>query len=368
MKIPNLNTILVSSIIAISIIMIVATVPIVHAASYSIYASPSNLVLSPGKTALVSIYASPGVNVSGARLTIIVYDSSIATITKVTPELPNAFIACKRMILGKELVVRCALASATPCKGETCKIITMTVKGVNAGTTRIVINGTVGLYNGTVYVVPPVTISVTVKSPIISPPPTSPQGKCRVVLIAEHNVTYINARDIISAVLLNCPQAAGVTLKLTYNGTLINVVNVIPGDFVKIVGGMFKNVVTHNEIVIAAAGARACDKSRTVIAKIIFEAKKPGMLTMYGQAQIAYSNGNVTYVKVTPIVVRIRKYLECDLNMNGRLDIGDVVLLLKAILGKIKPKVPCDLNHNGRIDIGDAYLLLMKIMKQLLGT
>ncbi len=368
MKISSLDVTLLSSIIALSVIAIVITIPIVNASSYSIYASPSKLTLSPGETATVSIYAVPGVNVSGATLTIIVYDSSIATITKVTPELPNAFIECRKVEIGQKLVMKCALATATPCKGESCKIITLTVKGLASGSTSIVVNGTVGLYSGAVYVVSPITIPVTVKSPVTPPPPVSPQSKCRVVLIPENNVTYINARDVISAVLLNCPQAAGVTLKIVYSGPLVDIVNVIPGDFVKIVGGMFKYVVKNNEIAIAAAGAKACGKTRTTVAKIVIEAKKPGTLTLYGEAQIAYSNGNITYVKIVPITVKVRKYLECDLNMNGKLDIGDVVLLLKAILGKIKPKVPCDLNHNGRIDIGDAYLLLMKIMRQLLGT
>ncbi|NPB00044.1 MAG: hypothetical protein GXO10_01580, partial [Crenarchaeota archaeon] len=46
----------------------------------------------------------------------------------------------------------------------------------------------------------------------------------------------------------------------------------------------------------------------------------------------------------------------------GRLDIGDVVLLLRILVGEFHSNVPCDLNHNGRLDIGDAVLLLKKLV------
>jgi len=61
--------------------------------------------------------------------------------------------------------------------------------------------------------------------------------------------------------------------------------------------------------------------------------------------------------------VRFSGKLECDFNGDGRLDVGDVVLLLRILIGAYHSNVPCDLNHNGRLDIGDAVLLLKKILQ-----
>ncbi|NPB00069.1 MAG: hypothetical protein GXO10_01720 [Crenarchaeota archaeon] len=62
------------------------------------------------------------------------------------------------------------------------------------------------------------------------------------------------------------------------------------------------------------------------------------------------------------VLLNKSKVLECDFNCNGRLDVGDVVLLLRILVGEFHSNVPCDLNHNGRLDIGDAVLLLKKLV------
>ncbi len=60
--------------------------------------------------------------------------------------------------------------------------------------------------------------------------------------------------------------------------------------------------------------------------------------------------------------ISINNILQCDFNHNGRLDVGDVVLLLRILVGTYRSNVPCDLNHNGKLDIGDAILLLKKLV------
>ncbi len=66
-------------------------------------------------------------------------------------------------------------------------------------------------------------------------------------------------------------------------------------------------------------------------------------------------------IVVTAYRVKLTQSMVCDLDHNGMLDIGDVILLLKALVGAYHGNVLCDLNHNGRLDIGDVILLLEMI-------
>jgi len=60
--------------------------------------------------------------------------------------------------------------------------------------------------------------------------------------------------------------------------------------------------------------------------------------------------------------VEVANVLKGDLNRNGVLDVGDVVLLLK-IVAEGKYDYAADINNDGKVDIGDVVLLLKQIAK-----
>ena len=85
-------------------------------------------------------------------------------------------------------------------------------------------------------------------------------------------------------------------------------------------------------------------------------------ITRQALEQLAKIAKNIVHI-VKPVPYHyIKHVLECDFNLDGRLDVGDVVLLLRILVGTYHSNIPCDLNHNGRLDIGDAILLLEKLV------
>ncbi len=186
------------------------------------------------------------------------------------------------------------------------------------------------------------------------------------------NGTVIGYSYPIQVSLENCPYAAGLLLELQYNNSYINVTEVIPGSFVNYVSvsGVFRalcNTTFNNTLGLIStlvAGVRACNLENVPLLTIMARGIKGGNFTMtVKKAIIALQNGTVitaTSVKGGKIEVKI--YPECDFNLNGRLDIGDVELCLKYVEFHIKPKIYCDLNNNGVLDIADCALLLHEVL------
>ncbi len=168
--------------------------------------------------------------------------------------------------------------------------------------------------------------------------------------------------------LVNCPIAASLDLELRFNPHIINVINITPGPFKEAINDVFVTNINNTEgiLAIAIAGTSPCNEYRILVANVTIKGIHIGETKFTPiKAVVSDIEGRLHKVAVTGGIVRVVKLIECDFNHNGKLDVGDVVLLLKILLGTYHSNVPCDLNHNGRLDIGDAVLLLKKILKTL---
>jgi len=185
---------------------------------------------------------------------------------------------------------------------------------------------------------------------------------CRIEL---SNVTLtVNGTATVDVWLVNCSDAAGVKIKLSYNPTMIRIVGVKAGTFKKLVNGLFEYKINNKTgtLSIAAAGPRPCNSKKVLIAQIKIEGLQPGITYLKPvEATVSNAEGKLLLAKVTGGHIKILK-VQCDFNHNNRLDVGDVVLLLRILVGEFHSNVPCDLNHNGKLDIGDAVLLLKKLV------
>ncbi|NPA70214.1 MAG: hypothetical protein GXO26_05335 [Crenarchaeota archaeon] len=174
--------------------------------------------------------------------------------------------------------------------------------------------------------------------------------------------TYVGSTFNIGVKILNSSLTLQeVDLEVTYNTTMLKLVNVSPGAC----GGSVSYSESGSTLYIEITGMPlTCIKGRSLV-EIFFKAVKAGIskINVTGTAKLA--SGAIATIAPAEGLVKVSKYLECDFNHNGRLDIGDVVIALEVLLGKRHSNVPCDLNHNGRLDIGDIVLLLMKILRYL---
>ncbi|NPA23992.1 MAG: hypothetical protein GXO23_06845 [Crenarchaeota archaeon] len=161
--------------------------------------------------------------------------------------------------------------------------------------------------------------------------------------------------------LYNCPWVKSINITLSLNGVPVKVKNVTAGPGVRCMNGSLSSVIKNNVIEIEVKGRKSCGNFTTVIAYVYVNASKTGTLTVKYAGSLMDAEGRIFKTKVQTSNITVKKVLECDFNLNGRLDVGDVVLLLRILVGKYHSIIPCDLNHNGRLDIGDAVLLLRKL-------
>ncbi len=188
-------------------------------------------------------------------------------------------------------------------------------------------------------------------------------GRRRICIIYIPNITMMyHETKMINIYLLNCTFASGIALKLHYNSTILKIVKIIPGMFVTLTSGIPEKAIKDDLISVVIAGTVPCNMQNITIVVLKVYAKNYGSFTFSGEGTVSDINGNIYPAVIEGGHITVLKYLECDFNHNGMLDIGDVVLLLKVVLGLIKSPVPCDLNHNGMIDIGDVVLLLKKVL------
>ncbi len=192
-----------------------------------------------------------------------------------------------------------------------------------------------------------------------------PTARC-VVHIEDVTVPVNNVAEV-KIWLINCSLAASINIKLKYDKAIINVVDIAPGKFKDLVGGIFgKNIDNIGGIIaLSIAGTRACSRDKVLVATMKIRGVKEGV-TRFEKVEATVSDvqGNILDVVVTGGLVKVSKFIECDLNKNGRLDIGDAVLCLRATIGEYMLDVPCDLNRNGRhCDIGDCVLILRKLVE-----
>ncbi len=120
------------------------------------------------------------------------------------------------------------------------------------------------------------------------------------------------------------------------------------------------------EIKFSVASTKACDRDNCTLAKIELVAVSEGdTYVRVESAEISDVSGNVC--QASELIhghVEVTKSVECDLNGNGRLDVGDAVLCMRAA-ARIEPcRGRCDLNRNGRsCDIGDCVLILRELIR-----
>ncbi len=174
--------------------------------------------------------------------------------------------------------------------------------------------------------------------------------------------TYVGNTFSVSVNVLNSSLTLQkVDLEVKYNTTMLELVNVSPGAC----GGSVSYSQVGSTISIEVTGTPlTCVGGRSLVT-IFFKAVKAGVSKIEANGTAVMTNGAIATIAPAEGLIKVSKYLECDFNHNGRLDIGDVVIALEILLGKRHSNVPCDLNHNGRLDIGDVVLLLMKILRYL---
>ncbi len=322
---------------------------------YKIVLQPQSITLTPGKSAIIKVYITPGQNVSAASLTFVLSNSSIASISIMKGEL-NGYMKCNEYHSGTSLIMKCALVSFNRCSKLMCNVFNVKVTAKVVGTAKLEVKGTVGLYTGSVYNLLPAIETIIVRSQPVS------ATKCVVILKPEYRTTTVGQTDTVHIYLKNCSDAAAVQIEISYNTYLAKVVKVVPGPFKELVEGLFTYSIKEGKVSIGIAGYKPCNSKNVLVADIILNMTHMGTLSLTGIAKVALPGGQLLVVPVNSTIIEITKYVECDLNMNHRLDIGDVVLVIKKALGLINNPVPCDLNHNGYTDIGDAVLLLKKVL------
>ncbi len=191
----------------------------------------------------------------------------------------------------------------------------------------------------------------------------------------ETNATFTNTKLIVSVgdyiaskgdqilidVVINDSRTiAGGHIELHFNSSIVTVDSVLGGDF----GQPIVNINNVGGVIgIAAASPTPVEKSLAVLAKIRFTCHRQGYTRlMITSAELNDVHGRIIIPKVSDGSITITSFLKGDLNGNGRLDTGDVTLILRMIVGLEPVNLLGDMNGNGRIDTGDATLLLRKIV------
>ncbi|NPA99788.1 MAG: hypothetical protein GXO10_00250, partial [Crenarchaeota archaeon] len=307
----------------------------IHVVPHYFTISPSNVTITQGSNTTLNIYVRPCSDIKKVMLMMEVKNSSVSSIVHVERGNNNENIYCIIVNNGTVETAVCNITLLAPCTSTSCDIARLVMRGNNPGTTTITVYGAALLRNGEIVKIEPASSEITVKRRIVVPP-----GQCVLLLNSTDNFATVNSTITISATLLNCPYAAGLLVSLRYNGSLVSFEKLISGPFVKIVKGI---LVYHNTVGllnITVAGERPCNSTNIRVFSIVFKAIANGVLVVGGYGQVSDVHGRIYNLKVIPVKITISKVLECDFNRNGRLDIGDVVLLLRILVGEFHSNVP----------------------------
>jgi len=323
---------------------------------YYLSIEPSNITLRVGEERRLNVYVEPGTGIRNMVLNVTIENSSVISLLNVKKAYNGETINCIESSHGETENLTCHIELNVPCKVNRCNILRLTIKGETPGSTSIIASGTVETNIGTLPTVP-TSARVTVIGQ------KSSLANCVLVLKPRYSTVKVGHNDTVTLVLKNCTGAAGIIVSIYFNSTIAKVEKVLPGPFVNVTKSVFEAKISNDSVGIGAVGLRACKRASIDVAYIVFKMRNTGTLMLWGIGQVASPNGNEANLTVVPAEIKvIPRILECDFNHNNRLDVGDVVLLLRILIGAYHSNVPCDLNHNGKLDIGDAVLLLKKIV------
>ncbi len=304
-----------------------------------------------GSVGDVDVYLVNASNVAGIRLTLC-YNPYVINVVNVVP-LYNFELFTKSVNM---TCVKIAGISSQPISGRYVPIVRLVVKGISVGVSKIWGYATISTASG-----------VPINVPVVPGVVRVVRSMCKIVLTPVSTIS-VGSIGKIGIYLVNCSSAAGIDLALTIVSNVTTLQPILKfikfekGQFVTIVNGFVQVSIHDNTIHIVIAGSRPCGMSRVLIGYVDVKALSSGTVTIVGNGTVSTYSGEVIPVLVTPLTLKISKVLMCDFNHNGRLDIGDVVLALRTLLGTYHSNVPCDLNHNGKLDIGDIVLLLRKLL------
>ncbi len=248
--------------------------------------------------------------------------------------------------------VKIAIAGTRPCKANKTIIAYITFRTISLGKTQLdIVQAVASNVNGSI------VIPRTINSEITLMVTAAPVPKV-VKLI-------VNKTAIVNVTVSPGYLVAGANIYIVIrNASVARVTSWQAGDLRTI---QCKSIVIGDRQVLhcAAASATTCNKPICVVVRLKVTALHQGT-TEIEPINGTISNKEGELFDITDYrtaIVKVYAYPECDLNKNFRIDIGDAVLCLRAVVGLYKPDVPCDLNKNGRTcDIGDCVLILRKIV------
>jgi len=179
------------------------------------------------------------------------------------------------------------------------------------------------------------------------------------IMISPHSIP-VNVTTPLRIELVDCPWVKSINITMDLTGVPTEVKNITAGPGLKYINGSLSKIIKNNRIEIRVKGSRSLGVYIATIAYMYVKGLRIGILTIRFRTSLMDAEGRIFKfgIMTTNITVGV---LKCDFDHNGRLDVGDVVLLLRILVGEFHSNVPCDLNHNGRLDIGDAVLLLKKL-------
>ena len=189
--------------------------------------------------------------------------------------------------------------------------------------------------------------------------PPSPTPHARVTVAIGNYTIGLNDTTLVDIVVYNASRIAGGFMSIAFNDSVVNVIDVLPGDL----GQPIYNILGNGTVKIAIAGVSALNKSKIVLAKLLVKGVDKGVSPLnIIEAELNDEEGNLIKPRVINGSITVIEYLKGDVNHNGKLDTGDATLILQMIVGLRPPDLLGDLNNNGRLDTGDVTLLLRKIV------